>query len=211
MIAIPERDSNPEHHQTSANDRRGPLEIEALEFEAVFLSMQNAEWLDVWQWMCQEPWFQRRLDWASQLVLRRTGCPRDWETDIKQQALLVLAANLRKKSDLGFDTARGRLGPFLSTVLYRCCQKAIRQFRGFHSASAVEEMPETYICSTDRQEALLDLHEVVDQLPNPWKETMQWLLDERSVSEIASHFDCSERTVYRRIERAMEMLRKKLE
>ena len=209
MIAIPNRNSE-EQNSKDLNSGSITNGDRSLEFERQFLKRSRTGWLELWQWMCQHSWFQDKLNWACQKVLKYSGSPPDRAVDIKQQALLLMAANLRRRPDLGFDASRGRLSPLLATIILRCCQKALRQFRGFDS-SRVEETSQVYClfgeAETDRA---LDLADGVNNLPEPWRETIKYLLNEVPVSEIAVRFGCSERTVYRRIERAIEMLRQKL-
>lgn len=170
----------------------------------------SLEWTEVWQKFHDNRWFKKRLNDSAGRVISQTGLPQEWKEDVKQEALIVFSRALQRDKTLGFDERRGNFGSFISTIIYRCCQKGLRQFRrSINQAVTADKHP-----LTEPMEALddrLDLRDCVWRLDEPYQSTVRLILFGRSITEIARLTKRSERTIYRRLERAIELLRELLD
>lgn len=167
----------------------------------------DADWTQIWALFYESPWFLRRLDFSARKLIHKLHAPVQWKDDVKQEALLVFARSIQRNPTLGFDLNRGSFGGFLSTIIYRCCQKGLRQFNHHHSQQIDEEHTHPFEDTTKEIDELLDLQNCLSQLPEPYKMTVAMICEGKSISQIAQRTKRSVRTVYRWIDKATELLR----
>ena len=137
-------------------------------------------------------------------------CIRDrYKDDVKQEALLYFARSVERDVSLGFRPERGSLGAFLATIINRCCQKGLRQFRHSHQR-ALHESHHPLIENWNDLDEQLDLEEQISRIPEPYRSTIRLFCDGRTIGEIATEKSKSERTVYRWVEKGVAMLREQL-
>ena len=179
-------------------------ELESVHQKAV---EAGAEWTQVWELFYENPWFLRRLDFSARKLIYRLHFPVQWKEDIKQEALLVFARSIQRDRTLGFDETRGSYGAFLSTIIYRCCQKGVRQFNHYKKQKICEEYTHPFEELTDQMDEHLDLQHCLRQLPEPYKMTVTLICEGKSIPQIAKRTKRSVRTIYRWIDKATELLR----
>jgi DNA-directed RNA polymerase specialized sigma24 family protein len=171
----------------------------------------NADWTQIWEMFYESPWFLKRLDFSARKLIHKLHFPNQWKEDIKQEALLVFARSIQRNRSLGFDTSRGSYGAFLSTIIYRCCQKGLRQFNHHNNQKIDEEHTHPFEDVTEQVDEHLDLQHCLDHLPEPYKMTVTMICEGKTILQIARKTKRSVRTVYRWIDKATELLRQSWE
>jgi len=124
----------------------------------------------------------------------------------KQHVLVELAAAIQRQPMLGFDTRKGSYGGFLSTILYRACLKALRQFSQSKDRSYFEDLLHPYYEDQAQREKILDFRHVASQIPDPYRRIVRQLCNGSSIPEIATAEDRSTRTIYRLVERSIDLM-----
>ena len=172
----------------------------------------NTSWELAFEKLSSTRWFKGQLSRAVNRLARKAKLSADRLPDIKQEALVIFAKSMRRDMSLGFDHQRGSLASLLAVIIYRCCCKSLCQFRNpmvnlpfdreanhplDHHAETIADQIDVQLC--------------VDRLREPFKQTIQLLLANHSMEEIAMLSSCSLRTVYRRRDRAYQLLREQLE
>lgn len=173
---------------------------------SIFRDGEKRGWSDVWMELCGNQWFLEKLERTSTWVLRQAGLPNSWKDDVRQEATLLFAKSLKRDPTLGFDESKGSVQPFISTVIYRCCQKGVRQFRNSLHQTIDGESAHPVYETTSAVDERLDLNECVSQLVEPMLSTTLRTLQGQSVENIAKSTNRSTRTIYRYIEKATEEL-----
>jgi RNA polymerase sigma factor (sigma-70 family) len=175
-----------------------------------FLSVQSLEvWQDVWELFCNDPWFQNQLSRSARRVVNRAGFDRNRVDDIQQEALVEFAKALQRDSSLGFDPTRGQFQGFLSTIIHRCCQKALRQFHRRQLMSLNEEFLHPFYDDQLQLEKIIDFHQLANEIPEPYRGVVRQVCDGLTIGEIARKRKRSKRTIYRWIDRSIELLQAK--
>ena len=178
-------------------------ELQLLHEEAI---AADCSWTEIWRLFYEHPWFKHRLNASAIRQVRRCHMPLEWTEDIKQEALLVFARAIQRDCALGFDSSRGSFGGFLSTIIERSCQKGLRQFK--HSINSVgEEYNHPFLDNRQELEEHIDLQDCLARLPEPYKMTIELIFKGESVPEIAQTTRRSQRTVYRWLEKATDLIR----
>ncbi len=137
----------------------------------------SKDWSAVWLGFCKDPWVMEQFENSSRSVLRRLSLPASWKDDLKQEAILGLARQLMNDTTLGFLQRRGGFQPFLSTVIFRCCQKSARQFQNCQNHPLNEEC-HPWFDPTKGMDVQIDIQEnasigLTNQRDQPFK---PWLL-----------------------------------
>ena len=169
------------------------------------------DWTDVWQIFSDDPWFNRRLDASATRVLRRGYLPLHNKDDVRQEAMVQFARAIQRDVSLGFNPECGKFGAFLATIINRCCQKGLRKARPKHKCTIIHESQHPLVEYHKRVDEHLDFHDLVERIPEPYRETLRLICDGLSIAEIAKRRRKSERTVYRWLEKGLEDMRVKLE
>ena len=179
-------------------------ELEQIHREAIDA---DADWTQIWELFYESPWFLRRLDFSARKLIHRLHFPIQWKADVKQEALLVFARSIQRDCSLGFDSNRGSYGAFVSTIIYRCCQKGLRQFNHYTRQRVDGEHTHPFEDTTEQMDEHLDLHYCLRQLPEPYKLTVMLICQGKSITQIAQKTKRSVRTIYRWLDKATELLR----
>jgi RNA polymerase sigma factor (sigma-70 family) len=192
----------------TASQSLSPVEcLAAKHFEACQTCLH---WTDVWQVFSDDPWFNRRLDDSAAYALKRCSLPFHNKDDVRQEALVYFARSIERDVSLGFKPERGTFSAFLATIINRCCQKGLRQFRNMHGYSITDESQHPLIEYRKQVDERLDFHELIGRIPEPYQGTIRLICDGLTIEEIAKRRRKSERTVYRWLEKGIEDLRVKL-
>lgn len=164
-------------------------------------------WTTVWKLFCEHPWFVQRLNSSAKRLTRNYNLPLRSDEDVKQEALLLFARSLQRDTSLGYDESYGNYGAFLTTIIHRCCQKALRQFSRFSTQMIDDNFTHPAVEQTTDTWEHIDLHDRLQLLPEPYKMTVTMICSGNSISEIAHKTNRSTRTVYRWLETATNLLR----
>jgi RNA polymerase sigma factor (sigma-70 family) len=167
---------------------------------------ENKSWVEIWQLFVKHPAFLGIATKVAVYVARRHRMPICWIEDIKQESYLYFARLIQKDRDLRFDPDKGSLSTWLGTVMFGCCSKATRQFRDSRrqqSAMPGRERTESPIKSV---ELYLDLLQQINRLDNTTRVVFFLSWEGKSIDEIAAQIGKSERTVYRHLEQAAEII-----
>ncbi len=167
----------------------------------------NFHWTLVWDLFTENEWFLNRLDYSARAVLTKYHFPLQWKEDVKQEALIQFARSIKRNVSLGYNSERGSFGAFLSTIIYRSCQKGLRQFRHSFCSSIDDEFKHPVVEYAQELDERIDLRECLTSLPEPFRMTVQMVCEGKSIAEIARKTQRSSRTIYRWIEKATELLR----
>lgn len=167
----------------------------------------DASWIDVWELFFEDPWFRRRLDFSARKLISQYQLPPQWIEDVKQEAVLIFSQSIRRDRSLRFDPNRGSFGAFISTIIYRCCQKALRQFNQV-ATRAIDESVHPVTEFVDALDEQLDFYQRLDQLPTRYQTTLKLFCAGKTIPEIAVETNRSARTIYRWIDKATDLIRK---
>lgn len=181
------------------------------QLEELFQETNAREWSEIWIRLYRDKWFRKKLDQSAVRILRKLALPLSWKHDVTQEALLILARQLQRNRTLRFDSHRGQLSSFLSTVIYRCCLKSVRALNGPRHRSLEKISNEPFFESTPQIQESLDLHQCIEQLDEPVRSIVEQLIDGKTVPEIAQDMNRSSRTIYRRVEEAKLLIREQMD
>lgn len=181
------------------------------QLEELFQETNTREWSEIWIQLYRDSWFRRKLNQSAIRVLHKLALPLGWKQDVTQEALLILARQLQRNRTLGYDSHRGQLSSFLSTVIYRSCLKSVRALNGPRHHSLEKVSNEPFFESTPQVQESLDLHDCIERLDEPERSIVEQIIKGKSVPEIARGMNRSPRTIYRRMEEAKRHIRKQLE
>jgi len=168
---------------------------------------EEQHWTDVLQMFYDDPWFQQRLSDSSRFTVHRCHMPSHNSDDVKQEALVQFAHSIERDRTLGFRPDRGSYGAFLATVIYRCCQKGLRQFRHSGGPSLQSGFQHPLDDQWDVFDEHLDLRESIAHLSEPYRTTIKQICEGHSVEEIARRRKKSVRTIYRWLDKGIVHLR----
>ena len=164
-------------------------------------------WTEIWQMFYEDAWFQHRLNDSARFNTLRCHMPMHNREDVKQEALVQFARAIERDRSLGFRPERGNYGAFLATVIHRCCQKGLRQFRHFGGPSIWDGLRHPLVDHWDELDEQLDLRESIGQIPEPYRKTIQQICEGHSIEEIARRRKKSVRTIYRWLDQGIERLK----
>lgn len=180
--------------------------IEDLETRHLIAVREKVPWQDVWEIFYRNRWFRQTLLIAARRAVRRSGLKRDCVDDIRQEALIEFSRSLQRSTSLGFDSNRGNFGSFVGLIIHRCCLKALRQFR-HQCLSLQEDYFHPYYEEHAQIEKIMDLRKVANELQEPYRGLVRQICAGVSIEEIASRSNRSRRTIYRWLDRSIELLK----
>ena len=172
---------------------------------------EQKTWIEIWELIYCDPWFQSRLEMLIAKIIRKNQLPRHWKDDIYQEAMIVFAQSLRRRPGLGFDPQRGKYESLLVTVLNRCCQKGLRQFRNTLVQRNLDPEIQPCIDRVMSAEKLFEYRELMELIPEPARSILLAICHGESVEAMANRLDCSSRTIYRHLENAKAIILEYLE
>ena len=172
------------------------------------IAVQNAiQWQEVWELFYRNRWFRQTLLIAARKAVRRSGLKRDCVDDVRQQALIEFSRSLQRRTSLGFDPSRGNFAAFVSLIVRRCCLKALRQFRHQYLSLHEEGWFHPYYEESSQIEKIMDLRQAASELPEPYRRLVRQVCAGASIDEIARRSKRSRRTIYRWLDRSVELLK----
>jgi RNA polymerase sigma factor (sigma-70 family) len=183
--------------------------LEELELEHLTAVQSAQNWQEVLNTFYANRWFRQTLRIKARKAVKRSGLPRGDVDDIYQEALFEFSRALQRRTSLGFDPSRGGFSAFIGVVIHRCCLKALRQFRHRHLSLHEDELFHPYYEEQSQLEKVMDLREMARELPEPYRGIVRQVCFGRSVDEIAARQNRSKRTIYRWIDRSIELMKQR--
>ena len=197
-----------------ANDTRnwhGKFSRVELELEQFTTMQANRDWREIWELYYTHPWFRNKLRYCVRKAARNSGLNSDCHEDIQQEVLIEFATTLQRNRSLGFDPSKGSILSFLSTIIYRWSLRGTRQFEKRHYSLPVGDALHQCYEVHSSLEDLIDFRLVARQIPEPYRGIIRQLTLGETVSQIAKIRNLSKRTVYRRINRLIELMKSRVQ
>ena len=185
----------------------GNLDSDDLELQYFTALQTMQDWQDIFEVFYANPWFNFKLRTYVRTAARKFSLGSDCYDDIRQEALVLFAGTLQRNRSLGFVRSKGSFSGFVSIIIYRCCLKGLRQFQRQHQAMSDDDFFHPYYEEQAQLEKLLDFRHMVVQIPEPYRGIVGQLLAGESVGSIAKSRKRSKRTIYRWIDRSIELLK----
>ena len=185
------------------------ISSEDLELEHFTALHTMRSWQDIWGLFYNNLWFRRKLTSCVRKAARDGGLGPDCYDDIRQEALIEFAKALQRNCSLRFDLSKGTFEGFLHVVVYRSCLKGLRQFQRRHHSMADDDFMHPYYEEHTQLEKLVDFRHVADQIAEPYRGLVRQLLTGETVDSIAVSRKRSKRTIYRWIDRSVELLKQR--
>jgi RNA polymerase sigma factor (sigma-70 family) len=154
------------------------------------------------------PWYQRELNSAAHHTVVKTRGRRELIADVRQDALLLLARELRRHRDLGFDRSRPRDGfpGWIRTIISRHCREALRRLRR-QTDRRREAGGEPHAADpTESMTSRLDLQAAIQALGPRERAVVSLSMQGRSIADIASELSEPYQTIYSVWQRALHRL-----
>lgn len=143
---------------------------------------------DVWQIFANSEFYREQLSACAKISLMETGAPKSWADDIVQEAMILLARQLRRRSDLGYQLGRPpeQFASWFRTILFRQCHETIRSYRRKHGRDLPLELASVSL-PPEVIEQKLDVRAAIKSLDEPHRTIMFMSYNDLSLREIA---DC---------------------
>jgi RNA polymerase sigma factor (sigma-70 family) len=164
-------------------------------------------WQEVWELFYRNRWFRQTLLIAARKAVRRSGLKRDCVDDVRQEALIEFSRSLQRRTSLGFDPTRGNFAAFVGLIVHRCCLKALRQFRHQYLSLHQDGWFHPYYEEHSQIEKIMDLKQAASELQEPYRSLVRQICAGVAIDEIAQRSKRSRRTIYRWLDRAIELLK----
>ncbi len=128
--------------------------------------------------------------------------------DIKQDAIVKFIQTIKRNRSLGLRLKLGEYGPFLATVILRCCQNGSRQFR--KSRFVQTDLAAQCMEYDDRRQIdqQLDIRELIANVAEPNRTILRLTLHGLTLEEIAQRLRKSKRTISRRLNASIEQVQR---
>ncbi len=172
----------------------------------------TSRWLEIWHLLSQHLWFRENLAATARSVLRRSGCPGEWQQDIEQEASVLLARRLRRMPCLGIDPvqAEQHFAGWMGTIINRDCRDALRRLS--RGSRLILPLPEHVLTSEPRvqKEACIDLATALDRLDKQEKYVLVMYSKGFTLQQIADELDQKFWATYRVYHRGLKRLRRLL-
>jgi RNA polymerase sigma factor (sigma-70 family) len=167
-------------------------------------------WHDVWRLFIEHPWYQAELHRAAVRTLRHARLHHQWIDDVTQQAMILLARDLRRSADLHLDRAAAEehFAGWLGTIIRRHCQQAARSMRRAPRRAGFQ-LP-AVLAAASRQfptDLILDLALAIRKLPAESRRALVLRLGGYRISEISHRLHTSQAAVQRALARGLFKLR----
>jgi len=185
------------------------LDSEELELQHFTALQTMCGWQEIWELFYASPWFRYKLGFCVRKAARDSGLGKDCCDDIQQEGLIEFAKAIQRNSSLGFDPSKGTFQGFLSTVIYRCCLKGLRQFQRRYCSIPNDDFMHPYYEEHAQLEKLMDFRHLARQISEPYRGIVRQLLAGESIPQIAKSRNRSTRTIYRWIDRSVELLKER--
>lgn len=193
--------------QTQYQKPGKPRSLEDLELHHLIAVQTAVDWQQVWEIFYRNRWFRQAMLIASRKAVRCAGLPRDCVEDVRQEAQIEFSRALQRRTSLGFDPTRGSFSGFVSLIVHRCCLKALRQFRHQFLSLQSDDVFHPYYEEHSQIEKIIDLRYVANELQEPYHGLVKQICEGASIDEIAESRNRSRRTIYRWLDRSVELLK----
>jgi DNA-directed RNA polymerase specialized sigma24 family protein len=172
-------------------------------------------WFEIWRLFLNDPWYRAELAKHARLVLHAGNAPIEWQEDLQHEAMLILAAKLRKKPHLDLDDQglTERFPAAIGTIVHNECRQALKRLRRMYRTG-----PELFEESGHRaavtfyeiQQRALDLSSLIDELPEPLCSVLRLSQSGYNIRQIASRLGLTYWETYRAFHRGVARLRDEL-
>ncbi|HET6881009.1 MAG TPA: hypothetical protein VFI31_12685 [Pirellulales bacterium] len=185
-----------------------------LELEELYcrlLSGSLADYRATWRLFADNRRYRRELDSAARNLLRRRGLKRgvaaERAADIVQDALLLLAACLERRPDLGFNPRYGRerFPGWLRAVIRSHCRQVLRRERRRRPQPVDDEWAAIAGPTVEWQAELAD---ACNLLEAPLREVVTAFRELGSIERVAARLGLTRSTTWRWFRRALGELRR---
>lgn len=175
-------------------------------------AQSGSHWAQIWRLFLADPWYREQLDVCARRALRKTGGRPDWLDDIKQDAVLALAAKLRRRPGLGIDPqkAQGHFEGWIGTILDRDCRASLRRLRAVQCRQSALPLHAVGNDPWQRVEQWIDVKLVIDRLNEPVRTATALHVAGTSPRDVARTLGISYWTAVRAIRRGIAALRERL-
>lgn len=147
-------------------------------------------WLEVWQVFASNEFYRSQLSTCAEISLLETGASHGWADDVAHEAMLLLARQLRKRSDLGyqFDRPPEQFASWFRTILFHQCHEAIRSMRRRHDRDLPLDLDPVSERS-DLIEQRIDVRMAIGRLDEPHRTILFLSYGGLSLREIADRLE----------------------
>jgi RNA polymerase sigma factor (sigma-70 family) len=165
-------------------------------------------WTEIWNAFVENPWYRGRVAFLTRSILVKGNAPLSWSDDIQQDAILLLARDLRERRDLGLNRARpeAEFEGWINTIISHHIRQALRRMRRTTKGVGLVESMEPVQTHVD-MEARFDLEQAVEQLADPDKTIIRLFSHGYSIVEIAHSLHLTYRQTRYRIGRSLNHLK----
>lgn len=209
MIAVPTPQAFNSHIGSIQNECESILDDNNLELQHFLALQTHQSWQDIWEIFYSNAWFRDKLKRSACRTGRNAGLRSDCQDDIMQEALIEFSKALQRHTSLRYDSSKGSFYRFISTILYRCCIKGLRQFKTRHRPILYGDFMHPLLEEHAQIEKLMDFRHIAKQIPEPYQGIIRQLLAGDSIPEIAKSRNRSKRTVYRWVKQSIGLLKEK--
>ena len=167
-------------------------------------------WQEVWRLFIGHPWYQTELRRAAVRTLRPARLHLQWIDDVIQDAMLLLARDLRRSADLHVDraAAKDHFAGWLATIILRHCQQAARSMRRAQRRAGFQQPAVLAAASRNfPADLILDLALAIRKLPAESRRALVLRLGGYRLSEMSRRLHRSQTAVYRALARGLSKLR----
>ncbi|KAA5535659.1 sigma-70 family RNA polymerase sigma factor [Roseiconus nitratireducens] len=163
---------------------------EDLRTEFVDATCRSNSWPTVWHVFIDNEFYRSQLWTCAERSLIESGAPTTWCDDVAHDAMLLLARQLQKRTDLGYDFDRPphEFASWLRTILFRQCKEAIRSLRRRHGRDLTLEI-DPVGGRTLMIEQQIDVRMAIDNLDEPVRTIMFLSYGGLSIREIADRIE----------------------
>jgi RNA polymerase sigma factor (sigma-70 family) len=205
--------------ETADTLRQKPHDIAACEdlrirfVQAAFAHPADAwTWWRVWRLLVDDPWYQSQLEARACWVVVASGSSLQWVEDVTQDAILILARNLRRTPHLGADPLRvnEHFTAWMRGMMTRHCSEALRRIHRLHLRDVPSACHEIIVDHRQFVEERIDLSLAVDTLPDFQRAVVSLRLKGLSAIDIADALQIHPKRVTRACHQAVQSLQKKL-
>jgi DNA-directed RNA polymerase specialized sigma24 family protein len=171
----------------------------------------TALWHQVWRVLLSHPWYQDELRRAAFRTLRPARLHLQWIDDVKQEAMLLLARDLRHSADLHVDRAAAEehFAAWLRKIIMRHCQQAARSMRRAQRRAGLQQAEVLAAASKSLPlDSILDLALAIRKLPKASRRVLLLRLRGWGIVEITQRVHRCQTEVHRALAKGLSKLRR---
>jgi DNA-directed RNA polymerase specialized sigma24 family protein len=163
------------------------------------IQTRPANWGTVWRLIVEHPWYQQQLHACAERLLRRFACRSQSVDDVKHEAMLLLARDVERTTDLGLNAseAGAHFVGWMRTIIARHCRQVFRRARRRDSRQRVLHDSDHLAFADESQFEWRELLQAINHLDEPDLTALTLLLKGFNKTEISAHMNLTyERTRY---------------